>query len=431
MTTATTKLSGNRAGWLVAVAKLVMEGGDKPPSRTTLYRRASKLVGPTAINDGHVTAALNGLPRSNTAAGQRLFVDFWVNRLREEGWVSNDDDALRWTGPLTGDMTINVDGTDFLILDPEESVKAKDESKVADVLSGRGHINRVQFFKKNSDEVAIASRTGLPMRRDLKVHPLALTIPQMTGAELELLRKDVQAFGIREPLMLFEDLVLDGRHRLYMASEYDLPVHLEEFKGDEAAARQYVFSANIIRRHLTVAQRTLAVKELFMPEAERRAAEAKAEAAKESNQTRSGYRPEAVTENGSDGSDRGKSATQIASEMSGGLASARSLERMKEVDREKTPNTVAAVDSGEVKSPTKAGELAAIEREGSTPDLPENKPTRTLASRVRTEAKRFLKAVKDPDGKGGVKRGETVKVAEEARAILNEAIEHLQKTGPA
>ena len=431
MTTGTIKLSGNRAGWLVAVAQLIMEGGDKPPSRATLYRRAPKLVGPTATNDGHVTAKANGLSQANAAAGQRLFVDFWVNRLRDEGWVNDDDDALRWTGPMGGDMIIKVGKTEFKILGREERETAKDESKVSDVLAGRGHVDRIKFFKKNSDEVAIAPRTGLPARRDLEVHPLALTIPQMTGAELELLRKDVQAYGIREPLILYEGKVLDGRHRLYMASEYGLPVHLREFEGDEQAARQYVFSANVVRRQLTVPQKKLVVEELFMPEAERRAKEAHQEASRRGGSATQGYRKDAVALPPENGSDRGKSAAQIASEMSGGLVSARTIETMNNVDPIETPETVAAIERGEIKSAKKARESAAAERGQAATDLPEDRSVRDLAGQVRHYSLRLRDAVNQPSGNGGAAVGETLKVAEEAWEILGEAIEHLSKTGPA
>jgi hypothetical protein len=419
------KLSGNRAGWLVAVARLIMEGGDKPPSRATLYRRAPKLVGPTATNDGHVTAAENGLPRADSAAGQRLFVDFWIDRLRQEGWVDGADDALRWTGPLTGDMRIKVGNTKFAILDGEESERAKDESKVADVLAGRGHVNRVRFFKKDSDEVALTSR-GQPMRKDLEVHPLALTIPQMTGAEINLLRKDVQEYGIREPLVLFEGKVLDGRHRLYMASEYDLPVHLREFEGDEASARQYVFSANVVRRQLTVAQKTLAAKELFMPEAERRANEAAQQARERAGRTKGGYRTDAVANNGSGGAERGKTAAQIASEMSGGMASARSMETMKNVSREDTPDTVEKIERGEIQTAKAAAESAEAESGRPVPDLPEDRTARDLAGQVKGHAKRLRdvvsQALGDQPSRGGAKAGETLMVAKEARDILDEAI---------
>lgn len=431
MTTTAIKLSGARAAWLVAVTSLIMEGGgDQPPSRGTLYRRAPKLVGPTAVNDGHVTAALNGLDRNDTLAGQRLFVDFWLAELRHVGWVEGDDDAIRWTGPLTGDMKITPRGerAAFSVLAPGEAGAAKDEAKVADVLAGRGHLNPVRYMNKQGEP---ARGPKGELLKNLKVHPLALTIPQMTGAEIEQLRKDVQAHGIREPLTLFEGMVLDGRHRLYMASEYDLPVHLKEFDGDEAAARAYVFSANVVRRHLTAAQKVLAVKELFMPEAERRAKEAKKEGSGTRSEPGAGYRRDAVTSPAENGSDRGKTAAQIASELSGDIVSPRAIETMNNVDPVETPETVEAIKTGEITGQKAARTAAAKERGKPAPDLPEDRSARKLIGEARHFANRTLSALGEPS-QGGAKAGEIREIAIETRAILAKIIDlTAKKTGPA
>ena len=259
------KLSGNRAGWLTRGPALIMEGGDRPPSRQTLYRKAAKRVGSTAVNDGHVTAALNGLPRNDFIAGQRMFVDFWLDRLRAEGWVGGDDDALVWTGPLTGDMDIIVDGKRFG--SPTRWRRgAKDEGKIADVLVGRGHVNRVKFYEevvdrggvRGEDRAANAARPGgAPARVD---------DPADDGDE----RSTSSARTCRRTASASRSFSRARCSTAGTGCTWRRSTTCRCTCGSSRATRRrpraYVFSANIVRRHLTTPQKVLAVPELFMPE---------------------------------------------------------------------------------------------------------------------------------------------------------------------
>jgi ParB-like chromosome segregation protein Spo0J len=105
------------------------------------------------------------------------------------------------------------------------------------------------------------------MTADLKFHPLAGLFPLMEGAEFDALVADIKANGLREPIILFEGKILDGRNRYRACLEAGIEPHhhplviASKIENDEIVARTYVISKNIHRRHLTAEQkRELLVK---------------------------------------------------------------------------------------------------------------------------------------------------------------------------
>lgn len=107
-------------------------------------------------------------------------------------------------------------------------------------------------------------------------HPLAKIFPMIEGREFDELVADVSAYGLRERIVILDDLILDGRNR-YRAGiaagiiNADDPPHngigmqqwcqlyLPEYEGDPLA---WVLSKNLHRRHLTESQRAAAAAEL-------------------------------------------------------------------------------------------------------------------------------------------------------------------------
>jgi hypothetical protein len=98
------------------------------------------------------------------------------------------------------------------------------------------------------------------MSNELQFHPLADIFPLMEGEEFDALVADIKANGLRDPIILYESKILDGRnrYRACIAAGKPLGDILGNFvKGDsrfnDPAA--YVISKNIHRRHLTPEQR--------------------------------------------------------------------------------------------------------------------------------------------------------------------------------
>lgn len=103
-----------------------------------------------------------------------------------------------------------------------------------------------------------------------KIHPLADLIPSMTDEEYQALKSDIQNNGYRKecPIILYEDKILDGRHRYKACQELGIEPKYEEYKGTEPSS--FVISLNLKRRNLTKGQlAALAVE--FIPELEKEA----------------------------------------------------------------------------------------------------------------------------------------------------------------
>lgn len=94
----------------------------------------------------------------------------------------------------------------------------------------------------------------------LEAHPLADIFPLLDGAAFEELAADIAAHGLREPIVLFDGMVLDGRNRLRACEMAGVRPHFETYTGDDPAA--YVVSLNLRRRHLSESQRAMVAARL-------------------------------------------------------------------------------------------------------------------------------------------------------------------------
>jgi hypothetical protein len=109
------------------------------------------------------------------------------------------------------------------------------------------------------DRTVVAANAGY-----LEAHPLAVMFPMIEGPELEALKASIATCGIREPIVIYEGKILDGRNRYAagrVAGYRFVASNFEEFK--EGDPKAYVIDANVRRRHLSTAQKAEFVKRMI------------------------------------------------------------------------------------------------------------------------------------------------------------------------
>lgn len=99
------------------------------------------------------------------------------------------------------------------------------------------------------------------------IHPICKLLPEMTPAEYESLRKDVEKNGLLHPIVLYDGLILDGRHRYRACLDTGTEPRFETYTGNDPAG--LVWSENGTRRNLSTSQRALVAASFLEYEKER------------------------------------------------------------------------------------------------------------------------------------------------------------------
>jgi ParB-like chromosome segregation protein Spo0J len=119
----------------------------------------------------------------------------------------------------------------------------------------------------------------------LKPHPAAEIFPPMSGADFQALVDDIRENGQREPIIVHDGLILDGRNR-YRAC-IDLGLEPATMKWDRVGTPEaYVISTNLRRRHLNESQRAMIAKKLATLTHGQRKADASIEASSQDDAAR-------------------------------------------------------------------------------------------------------------------------------------------------
>lgn len=94
-----------------------------------------------------------------------------------------------------------------------------------------------------------------------EVHPIANAFPMMNAEQFQGLKDDIDERGQQEAIVYWQGQLVDGRNRLKACQEIGIePIECE--LDDDADATAYVISANLHRRHLTTAQRSMVAAKL-------------------------------------------------------------------------------------------------------------------------------------------------------------------------
>jgi ParB-like chromosome segregation protein Spo0J len=174
----------------------------------------------------------------------------------------------------------------------------------------------------------------------MEIHDVAKLFPQMNPEDYEQLKSDIEQNGLREPIVLFDGKIIDGRQRHKACREVGVDPRFKEWdrKGSLVA---FAVSLNLHRRHLTISQRSMVaveIKEMFEKEA------------RERQGTRTDLRANLR------GSRAGKASEHAARIVN---VSPRSVESANKVKRQGVSELVHAVKSGEVSVST-AATIAAL-----------------------------------------------------------------------
>jgi N6-adenosine-specific RNA methylase IME4 len=94
----------------------------------------------------------------------------------------------------------------------------------------------------------------------MKSHPLADIFPMMEGDDFARFASDVLEHGQREPIILLDGMILDGRNRFKACQEGNLEPLFKTFEGDDPLS--FVLSLNLKRRHLDDSQRAMVADNL-------------------------------------------------------------------------------------------------------------------------------------------------------------------------
>jgi N6-adenosine-specific RNA methylase IME4 len=91
-------------------------------------------------------------------------------------------------------------------------------------------------------------------------HPLGDIFPLMEGEGFHDLVASIKANGLRERIILLENMILDGRNRYRACVAAGVEPRFAPFRGDDPLA--FVVDANLHRRHLNESQRAMVAAKL-------------------------------------------------------------------------------------------------------------------------------------------------------------------------
>jgi hypothetical protein len=172
---------------------------------------------------------------------------------------------------------------------------------------------------------------------DYPIHPLADVFPNLPAEEFKKLKQDIDKHGQLEPIMLSSDgtVLLDGRHRLRACKELGITPKIDRL--EQASEADYIWSKNILRRHLTDDQRATIANDWY---------DAEKAAAKERQKHHGGTAPGKAKQNTS-----GESAQSVRARKAIAVKAQVSEHKVRQVETvtKQAPELLPKIKSGEMK----------------------------------------------------------------------------------
>jgi predicted DNA-binding protein (UPF0251 family) len=84
-------------------------------------------------------------------------------------------------------------------------------------------------------------------------HPFTEIFPMMPSHEIDELAADIKKHGQRVPIVLYGGKILDGRNRYVACQRLKIEPRVVQFT--KANPKEYVYSVNLFRRHLSTSER--------------------------------------------------------------------------------------------------------------------------------------------------------------------------------
>ena len=99
------------------------------------------------------------------------------------------------------------------------------------------------------------------MASKYEVHPIANVFPMMSNDEFKALKADIKEHGLREPIVFWKNMLVDGRNRLKACEDLGIEADESELM-DETDPVAWVISHNLHRRHLDESQKAMVAAKL-------------------------------------------------------------------------------------------------------------------------------------------------------------------------
>jgi ParB-like chromosome segregation protein Spo0J len=100
----------------------------------------------------------------------------------------------------------------------------------------------------------------------MQPHPLSRIIPPPTEEEFLKLVEHIKTHGLIEPIVTYEERILDGNSRERACRRARVEPRYVPFRANGISARAYVVGKNAVRRHLTRSQLATIAFEELLPE---------------------------------------------------------------------------------------------------------------------------------------------------------------------